>query len=392
MLIELKRMKEMIKRNIYVLYAIGFLQGMVFYAPVATLYRQAAGLGIFQISLIESVSLALMIGLEIPWGWLADRIGYRKTMLFCCGLFFVSKLVFWRAQSFAGFLLERILLSVVCAGLSGVDSSILYLSCGEGDSHRAFSVYQNVSELGMLLAAGAFALWIGDDYRLAALLTVFSYGAAALLALGLKEVKPPEKKKAFGLRESFSVLSGQLGSRKILLLVVAASLAGETQHQVTVFLNQLQYARAGMSGRMISGAYILLSVMSLAGGFSAALCARAGQRRMGRGLLLFSLGCCLVLAATQSPLLSVAAVLGLRASGSLLTPLFAKLQNELITTADRATALSMNAVLGDGISIFLNLMFGYAADADVSYAMAFGALMCLGSLCCYRASRCDSKT
>ena len=67
----------MIKRNIYLLWGIALLQGMVFYAPVATLYRQAAGLGIFHITLIESISLWLMLMLEIPWGWLADRIGYR---------------------------------------------------------------------------------------------------------------------------------------------------------------------------------------------------------------------------------------------------------------------------------------------------------------------------
>ena len=104
---------------------------MVFYAPVATLYRQAAGVGIFQITLIESVSLILSIVLEVPWGILADRIGYRKTMLICCGLFFVSKIFFWQAEGFGMFLLERILLGVTCAGLSGVDAGMLFLSCGE---------------------------------------------------------------------------------------------------------------------------------------------------------------------------------------------------------------------------------------------------------------------
>ena len=180
------------KRNIYILYAIALLQGMVFYAPVATLYRQAAGIGIFQITLIESISLVLMILLEIPWGWAADRIGYRRTMLVCCGLYFVSKVVFWKADSFSMFLLERILLSVVCAGLSGVDSSMLYLSCGETDSHRVFSIYNNLQQMGLIAAAGTYALWIGENYRLAGFLTVISHGAAALLALGLREVQAPD--------------------------------------------------------------------------------------------------------------------------------------------------------------------------------------------------------
>ena len=82
------------KKNIYLLYAISFLQGLVFYGPVATLYRQAAGVSVFQITVIESISLALCIAFEMPWGLVADRIGYRKTMIITCGIYFISKVVF----------------------------------------------------------------------------------------------------------------------------------------------------------------------------------------------------------------------------------------------------------------------------------------------------------
>ena len=54
-----------------------FLHGMVFYGAIATLYRQAQGVTIFQITLIESISYALCIALEVPWGVVADRIGYK---------------------------------------------------------------------------------------------------------------------------------------------------------------------------------------------------------------------------------------------------------------------------------------------------------------------------
>ena len=117
------------KKNIYLMYAIALLQGMVFYGSISTLYRQASGITIFQITLIESISYILCILFEIQWGIVADKIGYKKTMCFCCILYFASKLVFWRADAFAEFLLERVMLSIVIAGLSGVDSSILYLSC-----------------------------------------------------------------------------------------------------------------------------------------------------------------------------------------------------------------------------------------------------------------------
>ena len=69
------------KRNIYLMYAIAFLQGMVFYGPVATLYRQAQGVSVFQITLIESISLILCILLEVVWGVIADKIGDRKSVV-----------------------------------------------------------------------------------------------------------------------------------------------------------------------------------------------------------------------------------------------------------------------------------------------------------------------
>lgn len=68
-----------------------FLQVMVFYAAVATLYRQAAGVTVFQITLIESISLVLSMVLELPWGMLAERMGYRRTMVIC------SFVLRWRA-------------------------------------------------------------------------------------------------------------------------------------------------------------------------------------------------------------------------------------------------------------------------------------------------------
>lgn len=59
------------KLNIWIYYGIALLQGMVFYAPVATLYRQARGLSVFSVTLIESISFAVAVLLEIPWGYAA---------------------------------------------------------------------------------------------------------------------------------------------------------------------------------------------------------------------------------------------------------------------------------------------------------------------------------
>ena len=153
-----------IQKNIYLMYAISLFQGMVFYASVATLYRQARGISVFQITLIESISLLLCLFMEIPWGIIADQIGYRKAMIFCCLLYVVSKIIFWQADDFAMFLLERILLSIVFAGMSGVDTSILYLSCKSEKSQHAFAIYDMLGTLGLLFSAFIFFVFVKTFY------------------------------------------------------------------------------------------------------------------------------------------------------------------------------------------------------------------------------------
>lgn len=37
------------KKNLYILYGMALLQGMVFYGPIATLYRQAQGVSVLEI-------------------------------------------------------------------------------------------------------------------------------------------------------------------------------------------------------------------------------------------------------------------------------------------------------------------------------------------------------
>ena len=375
------------KRNIYLLWGIALLQGMVFYAPVATLYRQAAGLGIFHITLIESISLALAIFLEIPWGWLADRMGYRKTMLTCCFLYFASKIVFWQAAGFSGFLLERILLSVVCAGLSGVDSSMLYLSCGGEDSHRVFSIYESLGQFGLLLAAGIYALWVGENYRLAAFLTVLSYGAAAALSLGLQEeISLPEVKVTGTHGNLLAILKKQLTNPGIVLLLLSVGFLNESHQTITVFFSQLQYAKAGMGHEAISLAYMITNLAALLGVFSATISSRMGAKRMGTGLLLLGALSCLLLGIFSVPMICVSAVVLLRLSFTLMQPLYMELQNRQITGKDRATALSINAVVMESLGIFLNLLFGRMAELRLDSAMYAGAVLCVAGAVLYRFS------
>lgn len=357
--------------------AIALLQGMVFYAPVATLYRRAAGVSVFEISLIEAVSLALCVALEVPWGYLADRLGYRRTMVLCCGLYFISKLVFWQADSFGDFLTERILLAVVQAGLSGTDSAILYLSCKGRDSLRVFSVYNALTMAGLVAAGGVFALLPAGSYRLGALLTAGSYALALLFALGLREVRSPEPAPARG---SFAAAAREALDCGVLPLLAGAALLAEVCQVATVFLNQLKYEACGMGQQTMSAAYVAASLLGLAGAFSPALARRLGRRGAAVFCALTCLGACGVLAAASSAPAAVASVLALRTSSGLLAPLTDEERNRRLHTEDRASALSVQAMVMECFAIAVNLALGALGQRSLTAAFLLGALLSAAGL------------
>jgi len=363
------------------MYAIAFLQGMVFYGPIATLYRLSAGITAFQITIIESISLALCILLELPWGFIADRIGYRKTMLFCCSLYFISKVVFWKAQDFNAFLAERILLSVVVSGLSGVDSSILYLSCDEEKSQKVFGIYNGLQASGLLFASAVYSLLIKDNYRLAGKLTVYSYGIAAILALFLIEAKRNPLDKQNEKLSDFIRLLKQIIKRKYyILFLLGVALLNETHQTITVFFNQLQYVKCGLTDSAIGYLYIGVTVAGLSGALSEKLTRMLGAMKLTFILFVMAVTACTILGVTANACLSAASIVILRVSFSLFQPLQLELQNQHVISENRASELSINSVIMSSVGIATNLIFGKLADVNLALPMFSGAIMCFAGL------------
>lgn len=358
------------------MYSIALLQGMVFYGSIATLYRQANGVTVFQITLIESISYILCILFELPWGIVADKIGYKKTMCLCCGIYFVSKIVFLRADGFTGFLVERILLSFVIAGLSGVDTSILYLSSAKGESQKVFGIYNSLGTVGLLAASFVFSVSIGDNYRLAALLTVISYGLAAILSLFLSEVKSEEKRKIC-LNDFRRVFSRIIKNKTLILFLVAVAFMTQTHQTITVFLNQIQYERCGLSSSGIGFVHIVITLVGILGVFSGALTRKKGVKRVSIILYIVAFLSCFTLGFTNSAIISIFAILLLNLTNSLFQPLQTEQQNRQVVSGNRATELSIYAIIIDSICAATSVLFGTLAKVSLGSAFLLGAVLSL---------------
>ena len=360
--------------NIRLMYCIAFLQGMVFYASIATLYRTSAGLSLYQISIIESISYMLTVGLEIPWGIIADRIGYRATMIFCTVLYFLSKIVFWQSASFSMFLLERVMLSVVFSGLSGVDTSILYLSDKE-NSQKVFSIYGALGTAGMILSSLITAVWIKDQYRLSGFLTILPYAAAAVLVFFLKEVKSSKKRQ--NLHEILATLNSTVHHRTLLFLVIGAGLLFESLHMIMVFLNQPIYTAAGMNTSWISFVFIGMTLIGLLEVYSAPLTKRIGRKKTGMMLFLISGLSSVLLAFTSNRYIAVGCIAIVNLSYALFMPLFTAYEHGLVHSGDRATAISVGASIMDLIAPGVDLLIGKASDLSLFAACICSAVLIL---------------
>lgn len=377
--------------NIKLMYCISFLQGMVFYASIATLYRTSSGLNLFSISLIESICCLLMIILEIPWGILADRIGYRNTMIICTFLYFVSKVVFWAASNFLMFLVERVILSVVYSGLSGVDSSIIYLSSEKDKSQRSFGIYAALGTAGLIISAGICALTVNTDYRLAGLFTIFPYGIAAVISLFLTEVKQDSEEKE-NLSQIISVLHETIKNRKLMFLIIGSGLLSEAVHMLTVFLNQPKYSEIGMDTSLISAAYIGMTVISLLGVYSAKITQKYGHQSAGSGLFIIIICASILLSFAHFPFTAISCIVVIKLADSLIQPLLMKSEHDLVHSANRATVISAGALVTDIIVIFIDLIMGKIADININDSILTGAFFMTLGLVMFMMSFQKSKT
>lgn len=365
------------RRNTALFFAAYFLEGLCFYAPVATLYRQTAGLTLAQIGVIESVSVVLMLLLELPWGRVADRLGHRRVIVLSTALYALSKVVFWRADGFGDFLLERVILAVALAGLSGCDSAYLYACGARSEGQRRFGLWGAVQTAGLVTAGVCSSLFFGEYYRAAAGWTVVTYGLAALLTLFLTD--PPGETPTPA--EERPPLRSALGwSFAHAPLLVGAALFTETVQFVTVFLSQLQYRRSGIPLRWFGLLYVLTTLAALAGTGSHRLTGRLGK---GGGTLLLmggSAALCLLLALLPLPGASALGVMGLRAAGALFEPVSLDLQNAAAPPGGAAAQLSCNAMVMELTAAALNPAFGAAADLGAGWALLLGAAACGGGL------------
>lgn len=355
------------------MYIIVLLQGLVFYGPIATLYRQSRNLSLSGMFLIESVSWIIMIMCEIPWGWFADKFGYKKTLVISNFLFFISKIVFYKANSFGIFFLERLLLSVSLAGISGCDIALIYSSVKQEESEKIFGRYSAASNAGYLISSIIFSALVKHSMNSTVFWTIIPYAAASILTLFIKDIKVQHEERP-KFRES---LLKALKNKNVIVLVVSFALITEVVQVVSVFLNQAQYLRSGISIEYFGILAVVIQIARLISVKAYMFSIKLGKNRVIQVLYITIIICCMALVLTSNAVLTILSIVLICGSAAIIYPIVLDIENKNIGNADRATLLSVFAMFGDLTAAGVNVIIGKTADISTPSAFTICVVICV---------------
>jgi len=216
--------------------------------------------------------------LEMPTGWVADRLGHRRSLLTGSAIQVCAMAAFWWAGNANALFAATLLVALGDTFRSGADQALLYRSCAALGREAAFqSIEARTRSVGLvglvvlLLLGGAIVATTG--YAVAWLTEIaFSIGGLIIAWLMVEPPPVPGAERTESWREEKAGLKTGpygLGSVRIVaLLVLPAALLGG-------FANAAAFTAQTTAGSGVAGVTGLVAAITLTESAGAWLAARA---------------------------------------------------------------------------------------------------------------------
>lgn len=137
-----------------------FLNGLVFFAPVALLVRTQAGVSEHVFFLLQALLSGVIFLGEIPTGFITDKIGYRKSLILAQVLLLGARsllLAAFVSRSLALFVVEAVVEGIAVCFTSGTGSAYLYDLYGENGYLVKTAHAENFGTAGFIISTVAYA-------------------------------------------------------------------------------------------------------------------------------------------------------------------------------------------------------------------------------------------
>ena len=287
-----------------------------FWAPVFFLYWNAY-LPVERVLQLEAAYYLSVVLLEVPSGYLSDRVGRITTLRLSSAFGVVAYTLFFLGESFAMFLAAQVALAVHFSFRSGTDAAWHYDLLEEQGLEAEFAVREaRLARAGFWVrsvcalaggAVGTFAL--GGAYALSLGVALVVFGL--MLASTELEVGEGDRAGAFGAQMKSSL--GRLRNPFLAWIFGYVVLQTTLEHVPYEFAQPYLAAVLGGAGidvaRTPLATGIMVAGVALIGGWAAGL-APMVQRRMGvagtlLALTILQTGVIAVLAAAVHPVIAV---------------------------------------------------------------------------------------
>lgn len=137
-----------------------FLNGLVFFAPVALLVRTQAGVSEHVFFLLQALLSGVIFLGEIPTGFITDKIGYRKSLILAQVLLLGARsllLAAFVSRSLVLFVVEAVVEGIAACFTSGTGSAYLYALYGENGYLAKTAHAGNFGTAGFIISTVAYA-------------------------------------------------------------------------------------------------------------------------------------------------------------------------------------------------------------------------------------------
>ncbi len=115
--------------NVRLLIAFAAFQFILFPIPIITLFwKDQIGMSLTDIMTLQAIFGLSVVLLEFPSGYLADRVGYRRSLLVGTSFLMAGWLLYTRAESFWAVAVAETILGAASAFMSGADRALLWVS------------------------------------------------------------------------------------------------------------------------------------------------------------------------------------------------------------------------------------------------------------------------
>lgn len=177
-----------------------FLNGLVFFSPVALLVRTSAGISLGMFFALQAILSITIFVFEIPTGKISDRIGYRNTLVLAQILLCscrVLLLLAFLVKSVQLFVVEALIEGIFACFSSGTQSAYLYSVVSESEFVPRVAHVGNCGTLGFVVSTISYA-FIYKCAGLSGLLvaTIVASAIGVLVSFGLQKEHKKEKTHA----------------------------------------------------------------------------------------------------------------------------------------------------------------------------------------------------